>query len=130
MIGFAGIVLPALTAWVVMSLSTSSSLSTTTLAIAAAVLPTIMLGKLFRPVRYYLRLTSFLLGIGQFPQSLPPRPPASVGGEAPSIPPRGADRGVVPLFLWVRSGMLGLWHLLVDCDEFDWAEQGYQLHCG
>jgi hypothetical protein len=66
MIGVGEIVLPALAAWAVMSLlSTSNQLSTTTLAIAAAALPTIMLGKLFRPVRYYLRLTTFLLGIGQ-----------------------------------------------------------------
>lgn len=65
MIGFGEIVLPALAAWAVMSLSTSHQLSTSTLAIAASVLPTIMLAKLFRPVRYYLKLTTFLLGIGQ-----------------------------------------------------------------
>ena len=66
MIGSSEIVLPALAALAVMSLSSSHQLSTTTLAIAAAALPTIMLGKLFRPVRYYLKLTTFLLGIGEW----------------------------------------------------------------
>lgn len=37
--------------------------STLPIAALASVLPVIMLSKLFRPVRYYFRLTTFLLGL-------------------------------------------------------------------
>ncbi|GAA5908877.1 hypothetical protein JCM6882_005472 [Rhodosporidiobolus microsporus] len=45
-------------------LSASSPLaSSLPVALLASVLPAVMLGRLFRPVRYYLRLTTFLLGL-------------------------------------------------------------------
>lgn len=42
-----------------------STATNTAITLACTVLPTIMLGKLFQPVRYYLRLSTFLLGLGQ-----------------------------------------------------------------
>lgn len=60
------VVAPAVACALYMSLAPGTSqLSLTTLALTSSVLPALMLGKLFAPVRYYLRLTSFLLGLGQ-----------------------------------------------------------------
>lgn len=52
------------------SMSVALSARTSLLTTGAAVVPLIMLAKMFSPVRYYLRLTAFLLGKCRVPTRL------------------------------------------------------------